>query len=1227
MKRYIKITVYALVFFLLNSGAITQYKPGKERGDPKVRATGQMEGNNIRTTIQNFGLTGRTGGEFPINVQTPYEWPKNTGQVYLAMTQLFVGGEVRDTAGGVIKIVDIANGRTSPEGKSWNFEPCPGYYNPLRQEIATSVDKGTWPSFWPDRSGDTKDPGWPGAWNGYFGKNKFNADQEMFYRMSDDRYDRNVNYFPDTTDYSRKGLGVIVDIRALAWNQVLVSDALYLLHYVKNDGTKDISKFAVTLWYADFVGGDGDSNDDWSEFDLIQDIAWSYDRDDKAPTFGSNPVGIIAVTFLETPGNATDRIDNDGDSPENGPLVTSDMLVGEIPDNLIDDNGNGLVDENQTHIQFGQQRGVVFADGIAEPVDPAWAIKHPRFKVEANSPLVTQGMIDLANLDPINNKWKLCPPMDSIQNGQIPLIMLTQDKLGYPFKDGIDNDSDGEEGSPVITQEIINQAAVDSPIYRYRVNDKILLYNVVQSTLGMKYADGIDNDNNGTIDEGIDDGIDVLIDESREDGIDNDYDWNPLTDDVGLDGIPGTQDPGEGDGKPTSGARFGLPGEPNVDVTDVIETDQIGITNAQYIPAGQLNLNTVKDAQMWFEYMVPGKFYDPLLGTYGEYDLLVSSGFFPLKLGQTEPISLAVLLANGPVPDPNHAYRKAEVLRKRVRAQETYNNDYQFANAPITPTLTVIPGNNKVTLYWDGAAEETFDTYINNIGGNGKDFEGYRIYRASDPAFQDAQNITTGFGIKKFMTPMKIFDLKDGIVGFDSVGFDGVHFYQGDDSGLQHSWVDSTAKNGFTYYYAITSFDFGYKEGAIMPSECPIRVTLQADGSVKTGSNVARVTPEAPAAGFVPSNLGNISLVQGTTTGIINYTILDPNKVKEGDVYYITFEDTLKVRSRSDLPDTLTTKSFTLKDSTTNTVLIDKSRNLSSDYEQPLIDGFRLSLYNEQRVEINAIASKWNNDNIPPFVFQKFTARTGEKGEERPNDYSIFFDNVGIDTSTQIKVGPTIYAPKPVNFKVYNKSTKKFIDFGFIELDTIGGVGKFSAKRGDRGKIDRIIFLEPNSNDSLVFTWWFYLSDGPDSTQTIPQPGDTATLILRKPFLSSDIFRFVASKEKINLAKASTDLDNIKVVPNPYVATSLWEPKNPYKSGRGPRSIHFTHLPAKCTIRIFTINGELVREIEHDNPLDNGTAYWDLLTQDNLSVSYGVYVYHVDAPGIGEKIGKFAIIK
>ena len=52
-----------------------------------------------------------------------------------------------------------------------------------------------------------------------------------------------------------------------------------------------------------------------------------------------------------------------------------------------------------------------------------------------------------------------------------------------------------------------------------------------------------------------------------------------------------------------------------------------------------------------------------------------------------------------------------------------------------------------------------------------------------------------------------------------------------------------------------------------------------------------------------------------------------------------------------------------------------------------------------------------------------------------------------------------------------------------------------------------------------------------------------------------------------------------------------------------------------------------MKTIQHSSPLESGTGRWDLLTDDNLSAAYGMYIYHVDALSIGEKIGKLAIVK
>ena len=75
----------------------------------------------------------------------------------------------------------------------------------------------------------------------------------------------------------------------------------------------------------------------------------------------------------------------------------------------------------------------------------------------------------------------------------------------------------------------------------------------------------------------------------------------------------------------------------------------------------------------------------------------------------------------------------------------------------------------------------------------------------------------------------------------------------------------------------------------------------------------------------------------------------------------------------------------------------------------------------------------------------------------------------------------------------------------------------------------------------------------------------------------------------------------------------------------GERRMEFRGLPSACTIRIYTVRGDLVRTLRHEG--FEGFVAWDLRTRDNLEVAPGLYIFHVDAPGIGTHIGKFAIVK
>ena len=67
-------------------------------------------------------------------------------------------------------------------------------------------------------------------------------------------------------------------------------------------------------------------------------------------------------------------------------------------------------------------------------------------------------------------------------------------------------------------------------------------------------------------------------------------------------------------------------------------------------------------------------------------------------------------------------------------------------------------------------------------------------------------------------------------------------------------------------------------------------------------------------------------------------------------------------------------------------------------------------------------------------------------------------------------------------------------------------------------------------------------------------------------------------------------------------------------------------MPQASTIRIYTVRGDLVRTLKQDGS-DDGMVPWDLRTKDNLDVAPGLYLFHVDAPGVGTYVGKLAIVK
>lgn len=121
-----------------------------------------------------------------------------------------------------------------------------------------------------------------------------------------------------------------------------------------------------------------------------------------------------------------------------------------------------------------------------------------------------------------------------------------------------------------------------------------------------------------------------------------------------------------------------------------------------------------------------------------------------------------------------------------------------------------------------------------------------------------------------------------------------------------------------------------------------------------------------------------------------------------------------------------------------------------------------------------------------------------------------------------------------------------------------------------------------------------------------PTTGAPLAVVPQKMYTKEDVTKF--------------DITKIKVVPNPYRGTALFE-------SRYEDKIRFTNLPPACKISIFTMTGDLVDTIYHDDGTD--AELWDLISRNNQKAVSGLYIYvvEVNQPKYEKYVGKFVIIR
>jgi hypothetical protein len=1203
MKRLFLILLLACAIYESPLNA----QPTCGTADASLLRIGYHTGNRVGISFYNDGQI----AGFNQGVDIRGEWPLGSGENYIGDCIPLIGVEFTSTVGETLHSVIISRGprnRQSEERdpitrqfRGWN--PVPGFLNPNGRSVAMSHIPSSWPiggwcdePTWVDLNGNTQ-------WNGYFGRGIANADQESYFQ-SDDQTDNEFNssFMPDSTNPSRKGMGLRLARRGFQWSSFLAEDAIFWLYDITNDGTTTYRKAVFGTTVGTLAGGDGDSQDDLGFFDIDQSITYSWDSDGKGNK--GQKVGYVAYAYLESPGNPVDGIDNDDDSPSpDSPKFTAtsfDSVRYAAGDRVV------LIDpvtyERSIHT-------------VAATVDTVYSLG-VRFIIQPTGSKFREGHI-AAVVDGIN----------------VP--------AGSSY-DGIDNDLDGiidenesvhyqaraSKGLPGLRyKNFLTGAGVTDPLIdEQRDNDAGTLITSYQTLP------------NGTV---------ALV--THWSG-DEDADWVASFDDVGSDGL-GPEDEGYISPDPDGTEGNGHPdqGEPNFGKTDPDESDQIGLTSFNFF-----NISAAPamddDASLWTR-MTPGKF-DVIPRQPQDGDFIYASGYFPLRPKQTERFSVALLFGEN--------YQ--DILRNKNIVQQIYNSGYKFPQPPKKPKITITEEDGKVVLYWDSKPVENSRDFILKR----KDFQGYKIYRATDAGFQDARTVTDALGVFAFDKPIAQFDLVDTIQGFfnaspallDQVG--GTTFYLGSNTGVTNRFVDSTVIPGVRYYYAVVAYDAGEPGLNIFPSENSKFIFRTNTGQVITDDNTAYITPGKPPIGYVdarPSNVEKQPNFRGTGSAFVE--VIDDKAVKDGHTYQIVFEDTALQGYTSnwslldmDTPDTVflptTGETILLKPGESLSVPKDagilvnskesliESGNFIAAYDTvvkrdtiyygntPIVDGFKVQLMNDSQILKDSVNSGFRDQSsVPapgytfaPFVWTSTGPGVAYNGIMMPYDYVVEFDSVVVDTS----VADTLYPntpgnripAQPVKFRVKNLTTDQYIDFVYFRTGTLSTIHNIWFKENIGGQIRR--------------TWrvnLLYITPAAPTEQA-----GTLRLFTLKPFSRNDIFQFTMHGPEINTQLAKADLEKIKVVPNPYVVTHVGEPRllSTQTSGRGERVIRFTHVPPGSKISIFTVRGELIRTLRQDD-LFNGDVFWNLRTSENMDAAYGVYVYVVEAPEIGTKTGKFALIK
>ncbi|MDE0684842.1 MAG: hypothetical protein OXI63_18130 [Candidatus Poribacteria bacterium] len=440
----------------------------------------------------------------------------------------------------------------------------------------------------------------------------------------------------------------------------------------------------------------------------------------------------------------------------------------------------------------------------------------------------------------------------------------------------------------------------------------------------------------------------------------------------------------------------------------------------------------------------------------------------------------------------------------------------------------------------------------------------------------------------------------------------------GEDAGIKSFYTDEGLTNGLEYTYAVTSYDTGNPKAGLVAME---------SSQIET---MVHVVPRAQAAGYREPTADIEQHGHGSVT--VEPMVLAPNKVT-GHQYKIVWSGAKQIDALAYITGPgYQPPSYEIVNTTTNQTVVeqqsfdwyDPGHQEAVEVLSPMFDGIVL--------KITGVDVSYGTPMENPINDVKLTAGT-------VTDWSVDIQSPGFGENTWPNVWwSTYYRPHTYSITFTDDTHVKVVD------EDTGEEIQFSDQRAEgyailTGSGWRDEYVRADTPDFFriyIRGGYVYIRD---PNQEI-SAGDVFTVEMGgiSAPRDGDEFLLTTKEETLDAANIEADLGKIRVVPNPYFVT------NRAVLSEGTDKIFFTHLPPHCTIRIYTLAGELVWTIEHEStelysPDDRssqgdkgGTASFELLNRYNQALASGIYIYHVEARDesdtvVGNKIGRFAIIR